>query len=618
MKFSNRLVFSFQCLTLIAAQTSYSEETEAQLIKRLEAEVASMKGKKTEKPKTVAPTANSANSNRAILKVKTDHGCFTVSFESEPGEILSCTEPLDVDYSRTNCVDKKILERGSAEAKVECPDEKRMVLKFDTTQGPLETTLRIHREASGKSGTLTQYQVENAQIAAAEKGKDLTPPALKSTNTNESKPEESPLKFTANGYAHIEYERTSHYGYDQGTTSQTAQPNFRRDAGQPTQGNFSLFSNVNFEVSKDQTSLVSIFELGEIYYGNSGSGGAQGARSIILELRNFYLTHNFSDALNAKGGLIATASDPRSFIFNDHIGSTQLNYKTPFSEGLIWWGIGQQNLTGATKARDTYVGFLGSLGFITAFKANVFSVWRSKAEDLYALDTFKNNTYYTASGNTNNVWAGTTLEWEPKPLGAQITGIMNFNRTALAGADYNYDAWLADAKVTYNWEAPQITFTFEGLATPGGQGVTVSTNGDTTAVSRQDIRKKKNFVSPIGAAYLMNIATSDGADDAPGTPKQSVIANLNFDEGLRVGIFSTTFNFSKRLTGYFRYGFFQSEKKNATTQSTILGHEGDFGAVYQLTPSSLVQLDYGRFFPGQFYQTHTPADLAAVKYRFNF
>jgi hypothetical protein len=158
------------------------------------------------------------------------------------------------------------------------------------------------------------------------------------------------------------------------------------------------------------------------------------------------------------------------------------------------------------------------------------------------------------------------------------------------------------------WDA-KVNLGLEGLATPGA---TNSSNAGNKVLNRRG-----SFSSAVGAAYLLNVATNDGVDDAPGTPKQSIVADLNLDEGLRILVGSVGWSINKNWSAYFRAGHITTAADSAQ-RSRAYGNELDLGGAYQVTPSATLSLDYGYFKPGAFFVSRSPAELASMKYKFSF
>lgn len=571
----------------------------------------------SEEVEGAAPAVNNSkgqdNQEELILK-QGQTACLVVSFESASGEVVACTKPLHIQYTRRECDSGKVIESGEAEAMISCPDPRRIELRFRSSQNAWLAVLRMQRESQGRAGVGSKYSVERFTEEQSSLADLLPAPELKPQSGLQ--PEESPIRFNYSGFAWVEFERSTRYGFDAGTTStpaQVAQANFSSRVPEQSQSNQTFFTNFSLEVGKDRTSVVSLFEIGEIYFGDTASGGAQGGRaSNIFEVRNLYLNQEFSTAITAQGGLITTASDPRAFIFNDQVTAIQGSYKTDLNEAQLWFGNAAQKRATATPLRDQYLGLSGTMGFLSGIKSTLYGVYRSKAGDSLAVGDGSGG-WVAQAGDSHYYWLGATLKYEGLgPLVVEATGIGNRVSTRLPSQKDEYSAYLFDAKLTYAWEAPQIDFTLEGLITPGATGVTESSTG------KQRSGKRRNFVSPVGATYLLTVMTSDGVDDAPGTPKQSTLANLNQEEGLRLLVFTSSVNVTKRMTLFGRYGRLMTSSPSSATSSKTLGDEVDLGAVYQLTPSATLQADYGHFMPGAFYSNRDTAALFATRLKFTF
>lgn len=443
--------------------------------------------------------------------------------------------------------------------------------------------------------------------------KVLPSPNLKSIEGD--KPEESPLQFKFSGFAWVEQERTQKFGYDKPTSSSLRTvPNFIGEDPQASQGNTTFMTSLNFELKKDRTTLGSLFQVGEIYFGDTPTGGAQGTsrRGDIFLVRNLYLSHELNEKYGMKAGRMLINSDPRTFIFSDDIMAAQLAYKTDLSEGQLWYGSSSKSRAGAVRGKDQYFGFSGTLGFLSQMKGTAFAVYRNQTGASFAQSNGSGG-FNSVTTEAHYLWAGGTFDYDAlNPLGLQFTIIGNWANAKLGTEEDRLNAYLADLKLTYALGGAPITFSLEGLATSGAKDVTDSGSGN------QILGRRKNFVSPIGASYLLTVASSDGADDAPGVPKQSVIAGLNQDEGLRMAVFTLNANLTNKFSGFVRYGHIRSAVGSGATGSNYLGDEADLGAVYQLTPSTSAQLDYGRFFPGAFFVRKGTAELAAAKLKFSF
>ena len=334
----------------------------------------------------------------------------------------------------------------------------------------------------------------------------------------------------------------------------------------------------------------------------------------MIKIRNLYLAHQFTESFNAKAGLISTVADARSFIFNDHISSIQANYQGPFYTGLIWYGNIARNRPTSAAQRDEYWGFNGSLGFLSKVKHSIYGVVRNVNSESFARDNA--GTYTAVSGDTSYYWLGATVGMDQMgPFSVEGTAIGNWSTfTPSTGSADRDSGYLADLKASYA-ASSLVSFSLEGLTTSGEKSMT-TTIGST---EYKILGKRKNFVSPVDTAYLLTIATSDGADDAPGSKRPgSVIAPLSINEGLTAAVVTANFTFNKRTSAFLRYGHLVA-KNDSSNNGKELGSEVDTAFIYQLSPSSILQLDYARFMPGSYYaHTKSSADLGALKVKMVF
>lgn len=541
------------------------------------------------------------------IALKTDSGCFIVEVKNSAGEILSCKTPPAIVYTKQNCQTKEILEIGETEALVTCEEKNALNIHFRSKSSVISASLLVNRQNRGRRGFVTSYIVSSAKPNTAFE-KMLPEPVLKEIAGKTA--EESPIQFKFSGFAHVEFERSRRYGYDVGGTNLNTSPNFTETTSRPTRTTGTFFSNLNFSASKDQTTLQSIFELGEIYAGDTNSGGGQGARSTILEVRNIYLEHKYNEELSGKAGVITSISDPRSFIYNDHTSSAHVSYASPLLNLSGWYGIASKSRPAATNyLNDHFISLSMNLNFLSGIKNTLFLTYREQANANFAKAT-SSSSFDTVTGKAKYYWAGGTVEYAGfDPISAEGTLIGNWSsfQNQAVGKD-SYFSYLADLKLGYTLPSPQIGLALEGLLTPGAKNATDTSTGNKV------LSKRKAFNSPVGAAYLMTIATNDGVDEAPGTPKQSIIANLGQDEGLRMLIASLSTNLSKRFTVFARHGQLWSQAESSLNSNRI-GSETDIGSVYQMTPAATISVEYGYFEPGNFYLYHSSAQLLSVKYK---
>lgn len=419
----------------------------------------------------------------------------------------------------------------------------------------------------------------------------------------------SDVQFKLSGAFWFETEESRNFGYN-GTS---AVPNFTDSRALVS----TLFSNVQLDVVKGATQFTSIFEVGEMLEGDSASGGAQGGRQKVLEVRNIYLGHNLSDEFNIKVGLQPILADPNGFILSDHYLSEVLTYTQSWGAISAWHAkaaAAKPALTSTSTGYvnpDQYLGFQVQSQWTDSLKNSLYGVSRRTVESLYDV-----NTSSVVTGKSDYTWAGTTMDWEAmENLSFQGTYILNSGKFAADsnGPTDSVTANLVDVKIISPWKEHGMTFLLEALSTTGaGDSVT-------TGQSVQNVGGRKNFASPNpGAAYLLTLATSDGADDAPGTAKESIIGSLAQNEGVQIYVFKVSKDFSDKLSGFARAGVLKSTEANAVTNSKDLGSEWDIGGNYLLSKDLNLQVDFATFKPGAFYTTSETATLITTRLKFSF
>lgn len=475
-----------------------------------------------------APNA-SGTSNTESLILNAPDACFVIEFDSVPGEMISCTKSLPLKYTQRDCKTSDRIEVGKVDALVSCADKTRFDLKFRTSKDVVNAELRFIRTQEGRSGVKTQYIVTRVRKELVSFMKLMPEPEL--LPLNDEKPDESPLETKYSGFVSVEYERTEGFGY--GLRNQD-------------QSNWNIFANLNLELKKDKNRLITTFEIGEIFFGDDESGGRVGSRyNDNFEIRNIYGIHDLLESVAIQGGLITTNSDPRGFIFSDHVASVQANYKTDLSEGIVWYGNAKKNRPKDTsgteegKFSDEYFGASGSLGFLTGVKGTAFALYRRYIDKDNTIDSGDGD----FDGNSDLYWAGGTFDYEGfNPLAAQVTYIHNWGKVG-AGSN-SFTGYLVNTKLSLTLAKYALTITAEGLVT--------SANKD---------KDYDHFYSTVGLPFLLTIATSDGADDAPGSPKSAPIGVMGNSDGLQLGVLSASYNFTKRMTLLLRYGYLQKSFK---------------------------------------------------------
>lgn len=351
-------------------------------------------------PKDLSVTRGFAwNGEEAALLLRTSEGCFQITLDNPPASGLSCSEPLPLQYALSKCGESEPLEIGKTEALVTCDGSKSRGLHFRSKDFVVSAQLRVLQDNSGRQGLRPRYVVERAGPGSPME-KMLPQPELQSLKEEAA---DSPIKFEASGFAGVEYEISRNFGYDTGGTGLTAAPNFANTGVvRPKRRVGSFFSNISATASKDQTSLTGVLEIGEIYFGDSGTGGAQGARANnVFELRNLYLTHQAPYDITAKAGVITSISDPRSFIYNDHTASLHAAYSGAFLDVSAWHGSAQKSRPTANYQHDRFSSIQASLKTISGLKNTMYLTHRGQSAAAFAEESSP-GVYNTLNGRADS------------------------------------------------------------------------------------------------------------------------------------------------------------------------------------------------------------------------
>ena len=149
-----------------------------------------------------------------------------------------------------------------------------------------------------------------------------------------------------------------------------------------------------------------------------------------------------------------------------------------------------------------------------------------------------------------------------------------------------------------------------------------SGSSDSRVSGAQVISKRKNFASPDPSqAYLLTVATNDGADDGAGSARATTanqLGRLDLDQGLRIGILSLSKIFNEKWDGLVRYGKIQSAAENTATTSSDYGSEVDLKIKFKASANTSWLFEGGIFTPGKFFANKDAAKLLSLKYRLDF
>lgn len=416
---------------------------------------------------------------------------------------------------------------------------------------------------------------------------------------------EKKIEWNASGFIWMEGERSKNFGYD----ADSGLANF---SNAPQQGHSSMMANLELSAKKADTGLYTLLEVGELFAGDESTGGAVGSRGKILELRNLYFSHNFSEQWSASFGIKGIVSDPNAYIVSDDYYMASVDYGVEGSEASIWLAQSAANRPGINSQSedyvetDRYVGAIKTHIFNDKVQGTGFFVGRHTRESFYDLGSSSE-----VSGNSFYGWLGSTWNFSlSKAWTIEGTGIYNMGRFLgdSSGPKDTMHSYLADLKVNYAIGSTGTDIGLEGLVTYG------SKNGVSEGQELQTLGKRGGFVS-VGPTYLLTIATSDGADDAPGSPKESTIGDLNQSEGIQIAVLKVDQEFSDVFSGLVRYGFIRAAN---TARSSVMGHEFDLQLTYKISDELSLQGDLAFFVPGSYFDNDSLATLMATRLTYSF
>ncbi len=608
MKLFSYLVFIFSSL-ISGAQAEDAKFKSFEWGADQAAPASAKKGGVKAKKSKAEPSEGAANSAPTETKAKSESksermsffasneaGCYEFSLQAVKSVPLECGKEIPVKYTKVSCSDQATESEGSSQAMVECLSSDRVSLKFAAAKKLLNVRMN-------KTYSVLGFKVEDLPEPPAPVAQTAPTPIAQ---------EPSAVQVKASGYLALEHEITKRYGYENLATN--PQANFRSQEPQSYQRNTNILSNFGIEVSKDKTTAVGLFEIGELYYGRGGA--IQGARQTnVFEVRNLHLTHALSDVVSLKGGIIPTNSDPRAFVFSDHLASIQAAYTTSLTDGNFWYG-GANSTSVGTKPRDerTYFGWNSNLKTISGFRPTLFWVHQNHINEQFAVSNGSGG-YDTFGSDFAYNWIGAHVVVDRfAPVTWEATGIYLSGKGKVIQRPESLNSYLLNSKLSYSISPWSTVFSLEGVMTPGAEGV----NNGTTPI----LGKRKAFYSPVDTSYMMTIATSDGADDAPGSTKSMPAGGLSTAEGLRMAIVSVTTKPSDDWTVLARAGYLGSAHKSSAYGKKI-GVEFDLQASYQWTPSTAFQFDYARFEPGSYFDSRgyfkfDAAELMTLKTKFSF
>lgn len=517
--------------------------------------------------------------------------------------------------------DKKEEAKVKAEAKAEPKAEVKAEVKTDAASAEKPKTSSKKKKKTEAKAEASAEKSEVKVVPKAESKTESKPeskPEAKAETQPEAKPAEAkpeaatadePWKFKFGGWAFIEYESLKNIG--DGITS----PYDSNDAFSQ-QHDTNLLSNLQFTATKDRLTFDSILEVGEVFFGDppaaSGggdTGGSQGLRAKIIELRNFNLQEEFSKNWFFKAGLWSVNADPRGFILSDHHAGAQVRHEDEITSTQLWYADATDSKPGKTVTGDSYVGLSHNQKY-GENNYTAFAVHRSTRESFVDKDLVTNVT-----GESKYTWLGVNNVMK------NTLGLTNFEQSVIVdqsnfkgdhgGPTDSNNGWLAHVRADKDLE-DGWNLALDALGTSGVD--------DSRANGTQVLGQRKNFASPDPSeAYLLTVVTSDGADEAPGSARTTNNpGRLDLDEGLRMAVFTVSKNFGEKVETFVRYGQVMTAVAKLGTDSKDYGHEIDLHVKYKSTKNTSWILDYGLFTPGKYFTQRDEASLTSLRYRLEF
>lgn len=210
--------------------------------------------------------------------------------------------------------------------------------------------------------------------------------------------EGTPFKFKASGWGVVENESLENFG--DGVAA-----NFDKNDPNSSTTDTNLLLNLNFEASKDNLKLTTILEVGEVFFGDAGTGGNQGTRGKNIEVRELNLEEKYGDNWYFKVGLLGVSADPRGFVFADNIAGASVRREGQSGDGILWAGAAAGTTPTTRTTRDTYAGYNQAYKFNEESALTGFLVYRSTRETFTEKDLVT-----TTAGKSTYYWAGVNYD----------------------------------------------------------------------------------------------------------------------------------------------------------------------------------------------------------------
>lgn len=457
-----------------------------------------------------------------------------------------------------------------------------------------------------------------AETPTREAGEDVKPPRHEeeSKETSSPKPDSSglsqDLQVQWSGFAWVEHESSENFGYDGDSTT----TNFDSNQQDSKKSFTDIFANLQLDLQKRKSKLTSVFEVGEMVFGDSSSGGQIGGMSSnVFEVRNLFLTQSFNPTWTFEAGLLPLSSDPGGLIISDNFSALRLN-SIKDQEGQVETSLWLAQAVDKSPQRDAsqttvpekdrYLGVNLKLSSSKTSNFDLYLINRVTRENFLNRDLSQ-----SVKGNSTYSWVGFTFSLEPdEDKNLQVSSILNQKSFSSDNKSDNNTAYLALVRGTVGLFG--IRFGGDALYTSGQKNSPAAGNDEI-------IGERGGFTSPApGASYLLTLTTSDGADDAPGRTKESVIGSHSQREGLQVYVLRAEKTWGDHLSTLVRFGILQSTELSSTTGSRNMGWEWNIQASYKIDEASEFQFDAAQFKPGDFYSTRDTAQLIAARIKSTF
>jgi hypothetical protein len=461
----------------------------------------------------------------------------------------------------------------------------------------------------------TDTKDEAKPDAKADKKPDLIAVEKPAEKASDKPAEQAAVKdwdFKLLGWMSVEHENFKNFG-DQISSAANA---FNSADPNNQNSNMNAIAVFGFSAEKSSHQFVSLFEVGEVYFGETTSGGSQGLRSKNIEVRNLYVEEKLNDKWSVLLGLRSVASDPRGFILKDEYAGWSLSRKHENLTSSFWQAEAVNSKPGTTAIRDQYLGFSHGIQMSEKSVFNLFGVYRNTREtfadsiDLITEYSGKSEYNWLGVQGSHRFDSGFGLEGSAILSNAKYKGE---NAAEGAGATDSTNSWLAHLQLDKEFGS--------GWSIGAQQLMTPGSNDSRTATDRRILGRRKNFASPSpSSAYLLTVATSDGRDEAAGSLRAGdrIIGRLDIDEGLQVSILSLKKSFLDKFEALIRYGMLKTAVVRTSTSSADYGTESDVVLTYNFDQQAQFISEYGVFKPGAFFTNREEASLLSFRYKLNF